>query len=192
MKASERRQIILEKLSRAAEPLSASALASQFGVSRQIIVGDIALLRAAGCEIMASPRGYITPVAASSAAASPVAASSAAASPVSLPQSFYRRRIACSHKSDQTGEELNILVDEGCRVLDVIIEHPLYGELTGNLMIATRDDVASFLEKSARLEAQPLSLLTEGIHLHTIEAPSLSALEQAMDRLAGKGILLKD
>ena len=182
MKASERRQIILEKLSRAAEPLSASALASQFGVSRQIIVGDIALLRAAGCEIMASPRGYITPV----------AAYSAAASPASLPQSFYRRRIACSHKSDQTGEELNILVDEGCRVLDVIIEHPLYGELTGNLMIATRDDVASFLEKSARLEAQPLSLLTEGIHLHTIEAPSLSALEQAMDRLAGKGILLKD
>ena len=52
MKAAERRQKIMASLSQAQVPISASALASQFGVSRQIIVGDIALLRAADSDVI--------------------------------------------------------------------------------------------------------------------------------------------
>lgn len=56
MRAEERRQAIRELLQRAKQPVSATALAAQFSVSRQIIVGDIALLRAAGADISATPR----------------------------------------------------------------------------------------------------------------------------------------
>ena len=59
MRAEERRQAIRELLQRAKQPVSATALAAQFSVSRQIIVGDIALLRAAGADISATPRGYV-------------------------------------------------------------------------------------------------------------------------------------
>ena len=45
MKAEERRRAIAKTLT-AEHPVSATALAGQFSVSRQIIVGDIALLRA--------------------------------------------------------------------------------------------------------------------------------------------------
>ena len=59
MRAEERRQAVLELIEQSEKPVSASSLASRFSVSRQIIVGDIALLRAAGAEISATPRGYV-------------------------------------------------------------------------------------------------------------------------------------
>ena len=57
--AMERREAVLERLRAAQAPVSAAALARQFSVSRQIIVGDVALLRAAGADITATPRGYV-------------------------------------------------------------------------------------------------------------------------------------
>ena len=48
MEAASRRQAILDRLRTADRPVSASALAAGLNVSRQIIVGDIALLRADG------------------------------------------------------------------------------------------------------------------------------------------------
>ena len=59
MRAEERRQAIRELLQNSKQPVSASVLAARFAVSRQIIVGDIALLRAAGADISATPRGYV-------------------------------------------------------------------------------------------------------------------------------------
>ena len=59
MDAAGRRQKIRETLERADHPISATTLAEQLGVSRQIIVGDVDLLRAAGEDISASPRGYL-------------------------------------------------------------------------------------------------------------------------------------
>ena len=57
--ASERREQILSLLSEnRGVTLSASALAAKFGVSRQIIVGDIALMRAGGVDIVSTARGY--------------------------------------------------------------------------------------------------------------------------------------
>ena len=59
MNADSRRKEILQLLERQSGPLSAGRLAGRLGVSRQIIVGDIALLRASGTDITATPRGYI-------------------------------------------------------------------------------------------------------------------------------------
>lgn len=61
MHSDERRKAIADVLRAADAPISASALAEKFSVSRQIIVGDIALLRSSGEEILATPRGYVTP-----------------------------------------------------------------------------------------------------------------------------------
>ena len=111
MEAAAHRQAILDRLRTADRPVSASSLAAELNVSRQIIVGDIALLRAGGAEISATPRGYVLPRATDG----------------------ITRTIACRHTLEQTGTELDILVDNGCTVLDVIVEHPVYGAIRGDL-----------------------------------------------------------
>ena len=68
MDARERRRAIMGVLERAKDPVSGSALAREVGVSRQIVVQDIALLRADGHDIVATNRGYVLQEAPSSPA----------------------------------------------------------------------------------------------------------------------------
>ena len=168
MTASERRSLILNQLTGSDIPCSAAALARQFGVSRQIIVGDIALLRASGCNITATARGYLIP------------------SGTGL-----TCQLACTQPAELTQEELYIMVDCGCTVIDVIVEHPVYGQLTAPLQLASRLDVDQFVENMANHSARPLSLLTEGIHLHTLSCPSQAALDRLKENLAQAGMLLE-
>lgn len=170
MEATSRRQAILDRLRTADRPVSASALAAGLNVSRQIIVGDIALLRAGGAEISATPRGYVLPRATDG----------------------ITRTIACRHTLAQTGQELDILVDNGCTVLDVIVEHPVYGQLTGQLQISSRYDVEQFLARIRDSDAAPLSMLTGGLHLHTLCCPNEDAYTRACAALKAAGLLLGD
>lgn len=170
MEAASRRQAILDQLRTADRPVSASALAAGLNVSRQIIVGDIALLRAGGAEISATPRGYVMPRATDG----------------------ITRTIACRHTLAQTGQELDILVDNGCTVLDVIVEHPVYGQLTGQLQISSRYDVEQFLARIRDSDAAPLSMLTGGLHLHTLCCPNEDAYTRACAALKAAGLLLDD
>lgn len=163
-----RRERILTRLNNADTPVSATALAKELGVSRQVIVGDVALLRAGGHPISATPRGYL-----------------AGREP------GLTRTLACVHQLDGMAQELYALVDAGCEVVDVIVEHPLYGQLTGALRLRSRYDVEQFLEKAAHSEAKPLSDLTEGIHLHTVRAPSEAAFTRAEQALRTLGMLLE-
>ena len=57
MTAAQRRSAIYAQLTQASAPVSATTFAQRFSVSRQVIVGDIALLRAEGHSITATPRG---------------------------------------------------------------------------------------------------------------------------------------
>ena len=170
MRAEERRQAIRELLQRAKQPVSATALAAHFSVSRQIIVGDIALLRAAGADISATPRGYV----------------------ILRETGGLVRQVAVQHDAAGMGEELNAMVDQGCTVVDVIVEHPLYGQLTGPLQLSSRYDVQQFLKRCASADAQPLSNLTEGIHLHTLSCPDSEAFRRVQQNLRELGILLSD
>ena len=170
MEAASRRLAILDRLRTADRPVSASALAAGLNVSRQIIVGDIALLRAGGAEISATPRGYVLPRATDG----------------------ITRTIACRHTLAQTGQELDILVDNGCTVLDVIVEHPVYGQLTGQLQISSRYDVEQFLARIRDSDAAPLSMLTGGLHLHTLRCPNEDAYTRACAALKAAGLLLGD
>ena len=169
MRAEERRQAIREILQRSTQPVSAGALAARFSVSRQIIVGDIALLRAAGADISATPRGYII-----------------------LPETTgLIRQVACCHNAVGMETELNAIVDQGCTVLDVIVEHPIYGQLTGPLQLSSRYDVAQFITRCAQSDARPLSDLTEGIHLHTLSCPDEDAFQRVQAALRDMGVLLE-
>ena len=167
MTASERRQQIARLLSASQAPISATTLSQELGVSRQIIVGDIALLRAAGQEITATARGYVIPA-----------------------QNGLLRRIACIHSAEETRDELDAMVDCGCTVVDVIVEHPVYGQLTAPLQIASRYDVEQYLLRMENLGGQPLSMLTDGIHLHTLSCPGEEAFSQLLARLRELGMLV--
>lgn len=167
MTAIERRNAIYQVLS-ADTPISATALAGRFGVTRQVVVGDIALLRAEGRSVIATPRGYIIPV----------------------PDGFLRT-IACVHNAAQTRDELNAMVDCGCTVIDVVVEHPVYGQLTAPLAISSRYDVEQFIEKMAAASASPLSALTEGVHLHTLSCPDEQVFNHLRDKLREMGMLFE-
>ena len=168
MNSAERREAILKELRGADKPVSATVLANRLSVSRQIIVGDVALLRAAGEEIIATARGYV------------------------LGQGREgRRTVACCHPAEAMGRELELMVDYGCTVEDVTVEHPVYGQITGRLDVSSRYDVKEFIEKVAAGRAKPLSDLTDGIHLHNLRCPDEKAFEQLLEALRKEGFLLE-
>ena len=86
--------------------------------------------------------------------------------------------------------ELNTIVDNGCTVIDVIVDHPIYGQLTGPLQIASRYEVGQFIERCRN--AEPLSRLTDGIHLHTLLCPDEAAFERTKSALRALGVLLEE
>jgi transcriptional regulator of NAD metabolism len=170
MKGIERREKISQMLRDSDMPLSGTYLAKILDVSRQVIVQDIAILRAEGREIMATPQGYIIP---------------------DYPARYSARRIiACVHTRTGIKDELTTIIAMGGRVLDVIVEHPLYGEIRGNLMLNSIYDVEEFCKKLENGTGQPLLLLTNGIHLHTIEADIESKLDMIEDKLRSKGYII--
>ena len=170
MQREKRKDNIIQKLQSAGSPVSASALAREFGVSRQIVVGDIAILRAEGYDITATPRGYVLPLNQEAA-------------------SIYQ--IACKHDRAEILEELNAIVDCGGTVLDVTVDHPIYGELVGNLHISNRIEAREFVDRVNESKAPPLSLLTDGIHLHAIICRDEATLELIKEKLRSIGILFE-
>lgn len=170
MDAKKRRNEILDRLKQADTPISASFLAQQLSVSRQIIVGDVAILRAAGAHISATPRGYIFD-------------DKTGAFP-------YEGLLACRHTPEQLQDELYAIVDYGGFIIDVTIEHPIYGQLSGPLNLGSRYDVDLFLEKIRNAEnARPLSVLTDGVHLHRIGCKDEKTFQLIKKVLSQKGII---
>ncbi len=171
MTAKERREQIKQILEDASAPLSASKIAQTFSVTRQIIVGDIALLRATGCEIYATPRGYVYE---RESAAFPGC----------------QRTIACQHHTlDKMREELYTIVDNGAQVMNVIVEHSLYGQISAPLRLSSRYEVDEFVKNITNSDSRLLSDLTGGIHLHQIRCPNEETADRIEQILLEKEIL---
>ncbi len=170
MTAAQRRSAICRVLEAAQQPISASALAQQFSVTRQVVVGDVALLRAAGHHISATPRGYMA----------------------EHSSRGLTKKLACRHSAADTEKELNLMVDCGCTVVDVTVEHAVYGQLTAPLQLSSRYDVSQFIARMGDTEALPLSALTEGVHLHTVLAPDEEHYLRLRHILSQEGLLLED
>ena len=169
MDSKQRRNFILTEIKQNTKPLSASLLAKKFQVSRQIIVGDVALLRAAGNQIIATPRGYILENAKESEG--------------------IIKTIAVIHTLDKLEDELYTIIDCGGSVIDVIVEHPLYGQLCGKLHLTSRFDVDEFINNVNTFKATPLSYLTNGLHLHTIQCKNEQVFHRIENALKEKGLL---
>jgi len=169
MDGEQRREKLLELLETSDKPLSGSTLASRLGVSRQVIVQDIALIRAGNRDILSTARGYTlyTP-----------------------PTKRYNRCFMVNHTDEQTEDELNTIVDLGGKVLDVFITHPIYGSITADLLLSNRQDVADFVSKTRMFHSRPLKELTYGIHFHTVEAASEIVLNNIEKELSEKKYLL--
>ena len=170
MNAAQRRERILTRLNSAGAPLSASTLAAELGVSRQIVVGDVALLRAGGAQIDATPRGYQLHPA----------------------EKGYTGILACVHSTeDEMRTELYTVVDQGGIVVDVAVENSLYGELRGNLNLASRYDVDNFIQQAADTPECLLSRMTGGVHLHTLCCPDEKTSHRIEAALENAGVLYK-
>ncbi|MHA6261474.1 3H domain-containing protein [Sporosarcina sp. CAU 1771] len=159
-----RHRFIVSTLKVSSEPISGSELGRLTNVSRQVIVGDVTLLKAKGEPIIATNRGYLY------------------VHPTVEPKKI-EKTIVCRHTPEQTETELMILVDHGILVKDVKIEHPVYGDLTASIMVSNRSEVVSFINHIQESKATFLLELTEGIHLHTISADNeqqIMAAEQAL------------
>ncbi|TLS39256.1 transcription repressor NadR [Pseudalkalibacillus caeni] len=168
----ERRSLILKWLQESDVPLTGTSLAKRTNVSRQVIVQDISLLKARNEPIIATAQGYLI---------------------VNKPnqKQKHKRVIACQHDPAETKKELYTIVDNGATVKNVIVEHPIYGDLTASLMLSNRRDVDRFLENLERTSASLLSELTDGVHLHTIEADEPKQLDEVCHSLKEAGFLLR-
>ncbi len=151
-----RRNHILDILKNANEPVSGSALAKQMGVSRQVIVQDITLLRTA-FPILATAKGYLL---------------------YPATEKKCRRTFCVRHSKEETKNELNIIVDYGGKILDVMVEHDVYGEIRADLMLSCRKEVNEFCKRLGMSKSGPLNIIGSGIHYHTVEAASEEILDE--------------
>ncbi len=168
----ERRNVLLDTIRQAGRPMTGSELAKLAKVSRQVVVGDMTLLKAKGEPILATSQGYLY------------------LDPSGPKQ--VSRRIACRHQPEETEAELRLLVECGVTVKDVAIEHPVYGELTAGVHVSTTSDVDSFMQRIRDTGASYLLELTDGTHIHTITADRAETLEKAAAAMKQHGYLLED
>ncbi len=169
MEGEERRKKLLEILSLVEEPVSGSMLAKQLGVSRQVIVQDIALLRAVNKDILATTKGYIL---------------------YEQREEKYTREFKVRHKDSEIKEELYTIIDNGGKVLDIIVFHEVYGQIRTDLILENRKDVDIFCERMEKGSSKPLKIVAGDTHIHTVEASSEVILDNIQRALNEKGYLI--
>lgn len=172
MEGDARRKKILEILYNEGTPVSGTELAGRLGVSRQVIVQDIALLRAVNKNILSTNKGYILFVEKTSI-------------------NRKKRTYKVKHKDEEILDELNTIVDFGGRILDVVVEHDIYGQISVDLIVNSRADAEAFVKSVAKYKTKPLNDLTHGLHFHTVEADSEEILDKIENELNKKGYLIK-
>lgn len=171
MEGTERREKLVELLRESKEPISGSKLAKQLGVSRQVIVQDIALLRAGNTEIMPTTKGYVI---------------------TEAKEKTFARTFFVRHNTSQIEDELCTIVDCGGKVVDVCVVHPIYGQITTPLVIRSRADVYEFVEQVKQNNTTPLKELTKDQHSHTVQAESQEILMRVEKALKDKKYLIEE
>lgn len=166
MTGEERRKKIITLMKESENPLSGSFLGKVLGVSRQVVVQDIALLRMDGYDILATARGYM----------------------IQEPK-VTARTFKTYHTDEQTEEELTTIVDLGGVVIDVSINHKVYGKVAAQMNIRNRRDIQCFLEQLKTGKSAPLKNVTSGYHFHKVSADSEEVLNEIEEALREKKIL---
>lgn len=167
MSGTQRREKILNVLATNTKATPARAFADTYNVSRQVVVGDIALLRAEGHPIIATNKGYLIK---------------------QTIEGMIKKYIAVNHNKEETRLELETFIKHHVVVESVTVEHPLYGEITGQLNIQNQEDIEDFL----KLKPELLSTLTQGVHIHTILCPSDNAYDDLKQALKNLNLLYEN
>lgn len=166
MNGYERRKAIVEYIKKSPVPVSGTKLAELYDVSRQVIVQDIALIRAGGHEITSTNRGYILN------------------EKTTVGRVFY-----VNHTDEELEAELCTVVDMGGKVVNVMIDHEVYGKMEADLNISSRRNVQTFIEDMESGKSSPLKNITSDDHAHFIEAESEEVLELIEEKFREMGIL---
>lgn len=166
MNVTERRTQILRILERADAPVTASELAARFHVSRQVIVQDIAVIRAQSPYILSTCRGYVM-----------------------QQKDACTREVKVCHREEDVAAELQIIVDLGGRVRNISVKHRVYGRITAPMDIGSRQDIEEFLALLQDGKSSLLSGVTAGYHYHLIEAATAERLERIEQKLEQAGFL---
>ena len=155
MKALDRRKAIVNLLLSSTEAISGAKLSKEFGVSRQIIVQDITVLKGLGYDILSTHYGYI------------------------IQKSPLKERVfKVHHTTEQTEDELNLIVELGGTVVDVYVWHKVYGKMVAPLNIFSPLHVKQFIEGVRTGKSTELMNITGGYHYHTVRAESEDILNQ--------------
>lgn len=162
----ERRAKIVSILEKSVQPVSGTALAKQLGVSRQVVVTDMALLRAGDISILSTNKGYLL-----------------------LKENETTRVFKVHHTQDQARQEMNLIVDCGGKLEDVFVYHRVYGVLQANLDIASRLDVEAYLKEIELGNSSLLLNVTSGYHYHTVSAKDQKTLDYIQTKLSQAGLL---
>ena len=171
MTGEMRRTKILDMLKSQHTPISGAALAKQFHVSRQVIVQDIALMRAEDHWILSTNKGYVYRTEESD-------------------DTQPKRVFWVKHSTEQVLDEFMTILELGGKILDVAVEHELYGQIRVDLLIETVQDAHDFVARLAKCKDNPLKVLTDDCHYHTVAAPSKKLLDLIEQELNEKGILV--
>lgn len=166
MNGSDRREQIIDLLSSTNTPVSGVELSKQFSVSRQVIVQDIALLRANGIDIISTNRGYVI-----------------------NEEKECTRVFKVIHTEAEVEDELSLIVDFGGRVKDVFVYHKVYGVLRADMNIKSRKDIKKYMDEIKSGKSTLLMNVTSGYHYHTVVAEDELTLDMIQDELANKGFL---
>lgn len=170
MDGNERREKLIEIIKASDKPVAGGDLAQRLGVSRQVIVQDIALLRASDIDIISTTKGYML---------------------YQSNEDRFQRIIHVKHSTENIEDELCTIVDNGGKVLDVHVIHEIYGQIVTELIIRNRNDVYDFVKQVNEKKIVPLKELTAGTHRHRIEADSKETLDRVEEALREKGYLIK-
>ena len=166
MKAEERRKEIVNLLMGEKKAVSGGELGERFGVSRQIIVQDISLLKASGYEILSTHNGYII-----------------------HKSPLVERIFKLHHTTEQTEKELKLIVESGGTVVDVFVWHKVYGKVSANLNIFSNLHIKQFIEGVRSGKSSELMNITGGYHYHTIRADSEEILDNIQEKLEENGFI---
>lgn len=168
MTGQERRDEIVNRIKNSEKPIPAKELAGMYEVSRQVIVQDVALLRAAGYDIISTNRGYI----------------------LTFPH-LAERIFKVSHTDEQMEEEMCAIVDLGGKIVNVMVNHRVYGHMEAPIGISSRREVSDFIADIRSGKSSPLKNITSNYHYHSIEADSEKTLDMIEEMLKNKGFLVE-
>ena len=169
MSGEERRKRILNMLTNSNLPISGVSLAKEMNVSRQVIVQDIALIRANGYNVFSTNRGYL----------------------IQETKEKHSRVFKVIHSDEEVETELSLIVDLGGQVKDVFVFHKVYGVVKADMDIKSRRDIKLYMDDIASGKSGLLKNVTAGYHYHTVEAEDDQTLDLIQESLQKRGFLAK-